>query len=127
MSQENVELVRRIYEASPRFDAGPEKLAADPGVAAFIQETFDPEVELEQRGDLPGTRGTFRGYAGLAASFRELVEAFEEIRFFAERMIDLDDRVAVDVRAIATGRGSGARLESRLGHLWTIKRERVVR
>ena len=129
MSRENVETVRRIYAAFESFDRGtPEATAANPDVLAFVQETIDPDVELEQLAAIPGTGGTFRGYAGLLAAWQELAEGFEGLRFVPQREFDAGEgRVVVDVLALATGRESGVRPETRLGHLLELRDGRVVR
>jgi ketosteroid isomerase-like protein len=115
MSQENVEIVRRGYDAFNRGDLG-----------AFFQ-AFDPNVELHlPEGGL--NVGTRRG----PQAIRQLVEGFFEVwdpmHFEPERFFDVDDqRVLVFVRVSATGRGSGAQVEIRATHEFTIGDELVVR
>ena len=115
MSQENVEIVRSSYDAFNRGDLG-----------AFLQ-ALDPNVEwyLPEGGINVGTR---RGHQAV----RELVEGFLEVwdpmHFEPERFFDVDDqRVLVFVRVSATGRGSGAQVEIRATHEFTIRDELVVR
>jgi hypothetical protein len=73
MSQENVEIIARLYE---NFLARPERL-----LSAEILEFFDPAVEIRQSASILGTEGTFHGYEGLLQSARELIESFQDVQF----------------------------------------------
>ena len=114
MSQENVEIVRRIY-ADPRgLTAGASgKVAPD---AEFDFSTVYP--------DKPIVRGVdemrhFRDSGPWSGS---------PIHFEPERFFDVDDeRVLVFVRVSATGHGSGAQVEIRAAHELTIRDEQLVR
>jgi ketosteroid isomerase-like protein len=69
MSHENVELVRRAFEASRR----PDQREGDPEA---ILEFLDPAVVWEVRSDLPDAE-TYTGYEGmrrLFATFREVLD-----------------------------------------------------
>ena len=120
MSEENVEVVRRVYEAingGARPDAVSDELLAT---------TFDPDVQLELP-DLPGSAGTFRGYEGLRRADREFNEAVEDVRYEALEHAASGDQVAFTVLVTGTGRGSGAPAEHRIGHLFELKEGRIVR
>ena len=121
MSQENVEVVRRIYEVVlPRIQTD---LPSDDLLAL----AFHPDVELQQLADLPGTAGIFRGYEGLRQSSREVLESLDDVQFEPLEHAASGDKVAFVVRATGTGRGSGAPVEARFGHLFELKDERVTR
>ena len=127
MSRENVETVRRIYEAWNRLAAQPPDEAFGSDAFDFVDEFFSPDVELRQLGDIPGTGGTFRGHAGLLEAGRELLEGLDDIRFIPRRCSDAGDRVGFHVTASAKGRASGAPVERQLGHLWELREGQVVR
>jgi ketosteroid isomerase-like protein len=59
MSQENVEIVRRVYDAAARHDA------------ATVMALYDPEVEWDNSTGLGGITGggVYRGHEGLRPSF----------------------------------------------------------
>jgi ketosteroid isomerase-like protein len=122
MSLENVEIVRRLYErvlAQGRvFDRATREL---------LPQFFDPEIHLHQMSEIVGTRGEFHGYQGLVDSTRELFEAWSDLGFVAEEIRAAGDKVAVIARAPAIGRASGAAVEWRGGHLWTLRDGRIVR
>ena len=121
MSQENVEIVRRVYEL---FNRGvrPDALSDE-----WLATIFDPAVELQQLADIPGTAGTFRGYEGLRHSGRELFEALEDIRFELLEHAAGGELVAFAVRASGRGRESGVPAEMQIGHLFELRAGRVAR
>jgi ketosteroid isomerase-like protein len=114
MSQENVEIVRSVY-ADPRglTAAASDKVAAD---AEFDFTAVYP--------DRPIVRGVeelrrFRDSGPWSGS---------PIHFEPERFFDVDDeRVLVFVRVSATGDKSGAQVDIRVAHEFTIRDDRVVR
>jgi ketosteroid isomerase-like protein len=120
--QENVEIVRRVYEAINRG-----LTASGAEAAGLFLEVFDPAVVLEQWTALPGTGGVFHGYEGLLSGWRELTESLEDIRFVLEHHVETGDTVVFAVHARARGRESQVDVSLRLGHLWKLKDRRVVR
>jgi ketosteroid isomerase-like protein len=50
----------------------------------------------------------------------EVLEAFEDYRVEAEDFIDAGAAVVVPVRISGRGRASGAKLETRVAHLWVF-------
>jgi uncharacterized protein len=114
MSQENVELVRRIYDrwAEGDFQAG--------------RELFDPDITTVWAQDFP-TAGTYHGPDGHAAAMREWLSAWTNLTLEAERFVDVGDSVVVPFVVRARGRESGAEVERRWAHVWTLHDGRVVR
>jgi ketosteroid isomerase-like protein len=118
MSQENVEIVRRVFEADARRDR----------VAVF--NLYDPDVEWDYShgpgGDLFG-RHLYRGHDGLRAFFHNWSEAFRGFGFRCQELIDAGhDVISVDV-AHGHGRASGTQVEMRQWAVWSIRRGRIVR
>ena len=122
MSQENVEIVRRIYDA---INQGLSPTGAE-AVDLFL-EVFDPDVVLEQWAALPGTGGVFNGYEGMLTGWRELTESLDEIRFVIDRYVETGDILVFAVHAHARGRESHVDVDLRLGHLFDLRDRRVVR
>ena len=112
----NVEVVRRIYEAAAKRDAD------------TIFELYDPEVELDNTRVQVTTGGVYRGHDGLRQMFREWHEAWGDITYDYEELIDAggEDVVAVVTRH-ARGRASGVDVERPVALLWTIRNGRAVR
>jgi ketosteroid isomerase-like protein len=126
MSQENVEVVRRIYEIGQRvqdFGAMFDQCVREGLLAA----------DAEWRG---GPRGG-RGIAGLENAvgrdeyvemMRRFSEGFEDLRLDVEQIVDAGtDRVVAITRLFATGTRSGAPVELRSAHVFWLDAGCVVR
>jgi ketosteroid isomerase-like protein len=114
MSQENVELVRSVY--------------ADPsGLTAGASGKVAPDAEFDFTAVFPD-RPLVRGVEELRRFRDRGPWGGSPIHFEPERFFDVDDeRVLVFVRVSATGHGSGAPVELRAAHEFTIRDELVVR
>jgi len=99
MSQENVEIIRRDYEAFDRGD-----------FAAFLDDV-DPEIVAwaHPRGDA----GRYEGKEGLIRFITDWTEAFDDFRHVPEEFRDAGERVLVRVRHEGRGKGSGIPVEAR--------------
>ena len=109
MSEENVELVRRIYAAWDREQSARDFLAED-------VEYVNPPYAVE-----PGVR---RG----RASFRVVRETYEDFMVHIEEIVDAGgDDVLVLAHYTASGRGSGVPLEGEHAYVWTVRDGQAVR
>jgi ketosteroid isomerase-like protein len=102
MSQENVEIVRRGYEAFNRgdFDAA--------------MEVVHPEIEFV----LPGREPPLTGKEAVRAWMEP--DAFEEQEIEPLEFTVNGDRVLVRTRVRARGAGSGMELEVQVCTVWTL-------
>ena len=114
MSQENVELARRGYEA---FTAG------DPaGVVGFL----DAEIEVHDFAEMPDA-AVYHGPEGFVAIIANTLGEFDDFRLEAEEFSAPDDEhVLVLVRQGGRGKESGAEVEARVVHLWRIRDGKAV-
>jgi ketosteroid isomerase-like protein len=120
MSQENVEIMRRVFE---EFQAGMER--GDLGDR--FEETVADDSEFITAVPLEG-RSVWRGREGFAEFMRAWTENFEDWSIRLERLIDAgDDRVVGLTHQSATGKASGAPVELNLGTVAELKDGRVVR
>jgi ketosteroid isomerase-like protein len=113
MSQENLDVVRRLYQAMNARDLD------------GITDLADPDVEW-----IPDKRvgvGPVRGLENVAEFFTDRAEVFEQVEAETERFFDRDDKVLVFLRIAGSGRASGAEFEIRIAHLWTLRDGRLVR
>jgi ketosteroid isomerase-like protein len=118
LTAENVEIVRRVYEAAAKRDA------------PTVLDLYDPEVELDNTRlqIVGGAGGVYHGHDGLRTFFREWHDVWETIEYDYEDLIDAgDDHVITVVRRRARGRLSGADVELHVALLWTIRAGRVIR
>jgi ketosteroid isomerase-like protein len=116
MSQENVEIVRHLYDGWKRGDFR-------------TRDFFDVEIEHSRIGsELPGINGNWRGIEGLRVAMASYLDALADLRVEAERIIDLGgDRVLVLSRHTARGKTSGLPYEHELGDLFTLSDGKVLR
>jgi len=125
MSQENVELVRRLYAATPGLrDAEP---VEDPGfVDRLFRDFFDADFVFRLPPEYPEGSRVLKGREGMGTFIAMLREAWSEWRFVPERFFDAGDRVLVLVHVDAVGHESGVPVELESGHIWTIRDGRAT-
>jgi ketosteroid isomerase-like protein len=108
MSQENVELVRRIYEAWGREESARDFIAED-------IEYVNPSYAVES--------GTRRG----RASFRVVRETYGDFKVRVERYVDAGEEVVVLAQYKGSGGGSGVPVSGEHGYVWTVRDGQAVR
>jgi ketosteroid isomerase-like protein len=113
MSQENLEIIRRNYEAFGRGDID----------AAF--EDFAPDFELDMSRAIGIDRGTYT-----LAQFRRLSESFieiwESVQPMADELIDAGEHVVMPFTTHLRGR-DGIEVQARGTWLCTIRDGLIVR
>jgi ketosteroid isomerase-like protein len=112
MSEETVEVVRRMYEAWERSDY-------DAALALF-----DEDVITQRFGVDPGT---WHGHEGLVDLVSKWVGTFEEYVLRAEEFIDTGERVLVRVAQEGRGKGSGAPVEGVFWFVHGVRGRQIVR
>jgi uncharacterized protein len=107
------DLVRAVYTAieDHDFEAG----------FAHLSEDF----EWLEPDSLIG--GHHRGFEDVRRAIEAQLEVFDEFTIEPEEFHEAGDRVAVAIRQRARGGSSGAEIEIRIGHLWTVRGGKVVR
>jgi ketosteroid isomerase-like protein len=119
MSEENVEIVRRLYEAIGRGDTD------------AVLAVYDPEIEWHfARSPFRNfvNHDVYRGHSGVRDLIRERYEdAWESVTDELEELIDADDKVISIIKSRGRGRASGVEAEMTHGGVWTIQGGRIVR
>jgi ketosteroid isomerase-like protein len=115
MSNENVEVVRRLFDAQARNDVD------------TIRELYDPSIQWDDVSGLWGDWGARRGRDGIRDAFASWFEAFEDVTFTAEDFLDAGEHVVVVTRIRGRGRGSGLVVDQSITLLWTLSGGRVTR
>jgi ketosteroid isomerase-like protein len=116
MSEENVEVVRQMFEAFNSEDID------------HIVSFAHPEVVVEIPGAVSAEPDTYRGPDGIRRYFSSFQDAMDEIRFEPERLWDVrdSDSVVVALRLTAKGRQTEIAVEQRTGAVWTVRDGKVV-
>jgi ketosteroid isomerase-like protein len=116
MSEENVEVVRRIYSAWER------------GNFAEVGKLFDPEIVFESVMPDSIERIVAHGPEGIGAFMREFLAQWRDYRLVGEDFRQVGTQtVLVEGHQSGIGRQSGVAVESPTFSVWTFRNGRVVR
>jgi ketosteroid isomerase-like protein len=119
MSKENVEIVRRVYDAVARGDA------------ETVLALYDSAVEWDfshspYRSFLK--HDVYRGRDGLRSFIRERYEeAWQSAEDELEELIGVGEQVISVITSRGRGRASGIQVEKTHAGVWTVRDGRVVR
>ena len=109
LSQENVEIVRRIYES----------INAGDWDAAFRDVDEDAELETQ-------LSGSFRGRSEIRRFYEDQAAAFAFLSVEPDEILDAGDQIVALLRVRGQPHGSTAEIKVRVGNLWTIRDGTVV-
>jgi ketosteroid isomerase-like protein len=114
MSEANVEIVRRLYQAWQRDGYG------------VVPELMDPEIEFVNPAYAvePGTR---HGYDGFAAAARSLASVYSDYQVTAVQFFDVGERVAVRATVSTRSEGLGVPIEAERGYVFDFRGGKVIR
>ena len=116
MSEENVEVVRKIIEAFNRHDPDLFASYVAPGGEADWSDSIAPY------------RGVYRGPDEWKAWLRLRLDAWRDAHWEPLELAELEQElVLLVVRLIAQGRDSGIEVRASSAVLWTIRDGKVVR
>jgi ketosteroid isomerase-like protein len=119
MSQENVEVVRRAWEAF--FDGDIESALG----------AFAPDVQWDVSRDIWGSvvgGGEYRGTDGILAWLRDLYSAWERFEMNVDELIDATGEEVITVlSARGVGLASGIEVEHHPASVATVRAGRIVR
>ena len=116
MSQENVEVVRRLFAAAERGD-----------LSGFMSG-LDPEIEWDGSRVVPDTT-VVRGHEAVRKAFRRWFGAWrKDFETRAEEIVVLDpNTVFVVVHDLGTAKGSGITMDRRIFQIWEFRDGLAVR
>jgi ketosteroid isomerase-like protein len=119
VSQENVEIVRRVYEAVAKRDA------------AAVLALYDAEGEWDAsrlpEARIEGGSGLWQGHEGIRGLNRQWSEAWTASEDHCDELIDAGEHVISVVTRKGRGRASGVEVETRRAGVWTVRAGKVVR
>jgi len=115
MSEENVEMLRRGFEAFNRGDRE--------GMVADFASTF----EYIATGAIPGSTGVFQGPEGWQRFLGWFWDEFDDARVVLHRLTEAGELVLAELTLQGRGRRSGAEARWDLWQLWTFREGKVVK
>ena len=125
MSQENVEMIRGLWEPFKGVN-----LTAvdwdDETIREMTERFWSPEVELRWSRRSPDAR-VYRGREGVIQAFREWLESFSEYYNEPLDFIEAGDRVVVPNRQWGIGSTSGIPVEDEFTWVYEIRDSQIAR
>ena len=120
MSQENVEIVRRVFEGYNRWGANP-RGARNPEVMALLH----PEIEFHTYARAPEA-GVYRGREAVFVYPQQVFGKFENIRVELDELLPAGDRVVIVCRQYTAPKGSEVEIVEHVVQVFTIRDGMVV-
>ena len=115
MSEENVEIVRRMYDWIP-------------GPPEPVRKFFDPDYEMDLTDFQVADIGVVRGFDAADRAIRSYYEAFENFHIEIEELIHTDEEhVVASVHDGGRMRGSDSEVRTHRFHVWTFRDGKIVR
>jgi ketosteroid isomerase-like protein len=114
MSQENIDRLRRGYEAFARRDLD----------AAL--EMMDPEIEAHDAPEAPDA-AVHHGREAVRRDWEQMFALFEDFTIDIEEVFDASEELVVFLRLSGRGRESGAGVDARMAHIWTLREGQAIR
>jgi ketosteroid isomerase-like protein len=105
MSQENLEVVRQIYDAWNRSET------------SRLADLFDEHVQLR----LNAVMGRYVGREGVRQFVADLLADWSQLSLTIEEAVVQGDQVVVIVREEGIGRSSHVPITSIENHVWTVR------
>ena len=117
VSEENLDVVRRIYDAAARRD----------DVVPFEVYAEDIIWDMSNsRRALLAMKPVYHGHEGVRQYWRENLSAFGAIDFEVEELIDAGDQVLAVIREREVGRASGVPVETTHLVVYTLTGGKVI-
>jgi ketosteroid isomerase-like protein len=115
VSQENVEIVRRMYESFNRWGIQPWG-ERNPEIPSLLH----PEIEFHTHASAPEA-GVYRGREAVIEYHESVFGQFESVRIEVEDLLAAGDRVVVITRQHTVPRSSEAEIVQQVVDVWTIR------
>jgi ketosteroid isomerase-like protein len=114
MASENVEMIKRNYEALDR------------GEPESVLDTIAPEFEIGVRA-VPEAAPDVKGPEALLAVVDQIRNVFGDVRWQPREFVDLGDRVLVRTRIAGSVGDTQIPIQQDLGHLFTVDAGLITR
>jgi ketosteroid isomerase-like protein len=125
MSQENVEMVRGLWEPFKGVDLTLVDWD-DQSIQEVAKRFWSPEVELRWARSGPEAR-VYRGRDGVIQAFREWGQPFSQYYIEPLDFIEQGDRVIIPQRHSGIGSASGVSVELEVTHVYEVRDGQIAR
>jgi len=114
MSEENLQVVRAVFDAFSRGD-----------MPAML-ELMDPSVVFTPIPDTPDIQ-SFHGHEGVLQGLAQSIDIWDDFSVELREMRDFDDHVLASLRWWGRGPSSGIQMEVDICALYTFREGKIVR
>ena len=114
MSEENLQVVRAVFDAFSRGDT------------PALLKLHDPRVVFTPIPDAPDVQ-SFHGHEGLVQGIAQSTEIWDDFSIELREMRDFDDHVLASLRWCGRGPSSGIEVEVDICGLVTFRESKIVR
>ena len=125
MSREDVELVRRVYQADGPFWLPMEVHEEAALLGRLFRDLYEEQFEVLMPPDYPEGAQVYVGRTGMVRLIALLRDSWTTWRFEAERFIDAGQCVVVLIRVVAEGEHSGLGAVQETAHVWKVRGGRL--
>ena len=115
MSQENVEVVRQLFELWEQGEWGGGRELCDDGCEVVFSTSWFPDA------------GSYTFGREALGAWMAFIEAFEEFALGLDQVVDAGERVVALVWMRGRGRASGADVDAKVGAIFTLRSRKVIR
>ena len=96
------------------------------GDMAAALELLDEDFEFREPAAFPGAL-VYKGRDGFIKALRNATSVFDEVDVAVEQVLEAGNRVVVFVHISGVGKESGAPVEMRVAHVWTMHDGKATR
>jgi uncharacterized protein (TIGR02246 family) len=114
VSEQDVQLVRRVFDAINRRDV------------QAVLDAYDPDADMSTLTSELVQGKAYRGHSGIREYFSSFADVWDELHLEPEEIRDLGDRILVTGRWSSRGKESGAEVESPAAWLFGVRDGRIV-
>ena len=116
MSQENVEIIRKVFAA---FDQG--------DIEAVLR-VCDEDIVITQPAEVPGINPQQRGHQGVLEAFAIWPEQWDDFRVEVLGLTAAPaDKVIANIRTLGQGKQSGVEVDMEFSFVFTVRDEKIVK
>ena len=126
MSEENVALIRRLYEVINSIGRTGDEAVDLEELAPDLWARLAPDFEMHGRPDVPDAQ-IYRGREAAKEFWGQLQQVFSELRWEPHEFTDLGHAVVVETTLAAVGRGSDVRIEEDETDVFWVRDGQLVR
>jgi ketosteroid isomerase-like protein len=120
MSQENVQILSRMFESFSQLETE--------NLQAFLDQFIDPDVDWRAVEGAVDDVGGMRGTEAIRLYIADWMDTFDDLTFTPDEVIEVDvDRVLVCLRLGGRARQSGIETQLSFAVVYTIRDGRLVK